>query len=421
VKVLVVGSGGREHALAWGIARNPAAEVHAAPGNAGIEEVARSHEVRAEDLDGIVALVEREGIELTVVGPEAPLVAGLADRLEERGHRVFGPGAAGARLEGSKAWAKELCSRHGIPTPRAEVFDDLDQAAGFLDTMESPYVVKADGLAAGKGVAVCATREDAVQALKERLVERAFGEAGAMVLVEEHLTGREVSALALTDGETMLPLMLAQDFKRALDGDEGLNTGGMGAYSPVPSVDGGVEAQVRDLLTRTLEALRAEGIDYRGVIYAGLMLTEDGPQVLEYNCRFGDPETQAVVPRIESDLLEALAACADGRLDEYRLRPAPEACVTVVAASGGYPGAYETGVEIRGVPEAAVGDDVVVFHAGTARENGRLLTAGGRVLAVSALGDDLAAARRRAYEAIGLVSFDGMHHRTDIAKEAEDG
>lgn len=242
-----------------------------------------------------------------------------------------------------------------------------------------------------------------------------------MVLVEEHLTGREVSALALTDGETMLPLMLAQDFKRALDGDEGLNTGGMGAYSPVPFVDEGVEAQVRDLLTRTLEALRAEGIHYRGVIYAGLMLTEDGPQVLEYNCRFGDPETQAVVPRIESDLLEALAACADGRLDEYRLRSAPEACVTVVAASGGYPGAYETGVEIRGVPEAAVGDDVVVFHAGTAREDGRLLTAGGRVLAVSALGDDLAAARRRAYEAIGLVSFDGMHHRTDIAKEAEDG
>jgi len=419
VKVLVVGSGGREHALAWAIARNAAAEIHAAPGNAGIEEVARCHDVEAEDLDGVAGLVEREGIELTVVGPEAPLVAGLADRLREGGHRVFGPGAAGARLEGSKAWAKDLCRRHGIPTPRAEVFDDVDEAVAFLDTMEPPYVVKADGLAAGKGVAICATREDAVQALKERLVGRAFGEAGATVLVEEHLAGHEVSALALTDGETILPLMLAQDFKRARDGDEGPNTGGMGAYSPVPFVD--EEAKIRALLEQTLEALRAEGIAYRGVIYAGLMLTDDGPRVLEYNCRFGDPETQAVVPRIGSDLLEVLTACAEGRLAEVELRARPEACVCIVAASGGYPGEYETGVEIRGVPESAVRDDVVVFHAGTTREDGRLLTAGGRVLAVSALGEDLAAARRHAYEALALISFDGMHHRTDIAKEAADG
>ena len=419
MKVLVVGSGGREHALAWAIARNAAAEIHAAPGNAGIEEVARCHDVEAEDLDGVAGLVEREGIELTVVGPEAPLVAGLADRLREGGHRVFGPGAAGARLEGSKAWAKDLCRRHGIPTPRAEVFDDVDEAVAFLDTMEPPYVVKADGLAAGKGVAICATREDAVQALKERLVGRAFGEAGATVLVEEHLAGHEVSALALTDGETILPLMLAQDFKRARDGDEGPNTGGMGAYSPVPFVD--EEAKIRALLEQTLEALRAEGIAYRGVIYAGLMLTDDGPRVLEYNCRFGDPETQAVVPRIGSDLLEVLTACAEGRLAEVELRARPEACVCIVAASGGYPGEYETGVEIRGVPESAVRDDVVVFHAGTTREDGRLLTAGGRVLAVSALGEDLAAARRHAYEALALISFDGMHHRTDIAKEAADG
>ncbi len=419
MKVLVVGSGGREHALAWAIARNAAAEVHAAPGNAGIEEVARCHDVEAEDLDGVAGLVEREGIELTVVGPEAPLVAGLADRLRDGGHHVFGPGAAGARLEGSKAWAKDLCRRHGIPTPRAEVFDDVDEAVAFLDTMEPPYVVKADGLAAGKGVAICATREDAVQALKERLVGRAFGEAGATVLVEEHLAGHEVSALALTDGETILPLMLAQDFKRARDGDEGPNTGGMGAYSPVPFVD--EEAEIRSLLQQTLEALRAEGIAYRGVIYAGLMLTDDGPRVLEYNCRFGDPETQAVVPRIGSDLLEVLTACAEGRLAEVELQARPEACVCVVAASGGYPGEYETGVEIRGVPESTVRDDVVVFHAGTRREDGRLLTAGGRVLAVSALGEDLAAARRHAYDALSLISFDGMHHRTDIAKEAADG
>ncbi|HEX6207905.1 MAG TPA: phosphoribosylamine--glycine ligase [Actinomycetota bacterium] len=421
MKVLVVGSGGREHALAWAIARSPGAEVHAAPGNAGIEEVARRHAVDAESVDAIVALVEREGIELTVVGPEAPLVVGLADRLRERGHRAFGPGAEGARLEGSKSWAKDLCRRHGIPTPRAEVFEDLDEAAAFLDSMEPPYVVKADGLAAGKGVAVCATREDAVQALKERLVERAFGEAGATVLVEEHAAGREVSALALTDGETIVPLVLAKDFKRALDGDEGPNTGGMGAYSPVSFVGEALEAEIRALLTRTMGALRDEGIEYRGVIYAGLMLTDQGPRVLEFNCRFGDPETQAVVPRIGSDLLEALAACAEGRLAEVELTARPDACVTVVAASGGYPGSYEMGKEIRGVDEAASREGVVVFHAGTEQTDGRLVAAGGRVLAVSALGESVAAARRHAYDALSLISFDGMHYRTDIAKEAADG
>lgn len=418
MRVLVVGSGAREHALAWSIAGNPNAEVHAAPGNPGIAGVGRCHDVAADDLDGLVRLVEREGIDLTVVGPEAPLVAGLADRLEDRGRRVFGPRADGARLEGSKAWAKDLCRRHGIPTPRAETFTDLDAAVAFLDTMDAPFVIKADGLAAGKGVAVCGAREDAIGALKERLVERAFGDAGSTVLVEEHLEGREISALGLTDGETVLPLMLAQDFKRALDGDGGPNTGGMGAYSPVPFADEEVEAAAHDILERTLDALRAEGIDYRGVIYAGLMLTDRGPQVLEFNCRFGDPETQAILPRIDSDLLDALDSCADRTLAEYRLVAAPDACVTVVLASGGYPGDYDTGVEIAGIGEADARDDVAVFHAGTALRDGRVVTAGGRVLAVSALGSDLADARRRAYEAASLISFDGAHHRTDIAKEA---
>ena len=418
MKVLVVGSGGREHALAWSIAGNPNAEIHAAPGNPGIAALGRCHDVGAEDLDGLAALVEREGFDLTVVGPEAPLVAGLADRLEGRGHRVFGPRANGARLEGSKAWAKDLCHRHGIPTPRAETFTDLDAAVAYLESMQAPYVVKADGLAAGKGVAVCVSREDAIGALKERLVERAFGEAGATVLVEEHLAGREISALALTDGATVLPLMLAQDFKRALDGDEGPNTGGMGAYSPVPFADGEVEAAAHDILERTLGALGAEGIDYRGVIYAGLMLTEDGPKVLEFNCRFGDPETQAILPRIDSDLLDALYSCTDGTLGDYRLQAAPDACVTVVLASGGYPGSYDTGKEIAGIETANARDDVVVFQAGTARRDGRVVTAGGRVLAVSALGSDLADARRRAYEAASAISFEGVHHRTDIAKEA---
>ncbi|MGH2546114.1 MAG: phosphoribosylamine--glycine ligase [Actinomycetota bacterium] len=420
MRVLVVGGGGREHALAWTLARDPAVgALVAAPGNVGIEEVARCVPVEATDVDGIVALVEAESIDLTVVGPEAPLVAGLVDALQARGRRAFGPTAAGARVEGSKAWAKELLLRHGIPTGRAEITDDVTRAPMLLDAFEPPYVIKADGLAAGKGVVVAADRQEAIEAVESMLVDRAFGPAGDRVLIEEHLEGREVSVLALTDGEAVLPLEPAEDFKRALDGDRGPNTGGMGAYSPVPAVDDATTRRITaEILQPTIAAMAAEGVRYRGVLYAGLMLTADGPKVLEFNARFGDPEAQAVLPRLDSDLAEALLACVEGRLGDVKVAWSSESCVTVVLASAGYPGPYETGLPIDGLGAAGKSDRVAVFHAGTARRDGRVVTAGGRVLAVSALGTDLADARARAYRAVSLVSFEGAHRRNDIAMEA---
>jgi phosphoribosylamine--glycine ligase len=419
----VVGSGGREHALAWALSRSPSVEaLFAAPGNAGIEEEARCVPVDASDLAGLVHLAERKRIDLTVVGPEAPLVAGLVDALDARGLGAFGPTAAGARIEGSKAWAKELCARYGIPAPRSESFTDVTSAIMHLDAFEPPWVIKADGLAAGKGVVIAPSREDAVQAVEACLVDRAFGEAGDTVVVEEHVTGREVSVLALADGRTVVPLEPAQDFKRALDGDRGPNTGGMGAYSPVPFVDRGLRDRIRtEILEPTVKALETEGISYRGVLYAGLMLTEDGPKVLEFNARFGDPETQAIIPRLEGDLAETLLACAEGDLNGREPRWSPEACVTVVLASGGYPGHHETGLPVEGLEETGKFDKVEVFHAGTARRDGRVMTAGGRVLAVSALGKDLAEARSRVYEACGRISFEGKHLRTDIAEEVAGG
>jgi phosphoribosylamine---glycine ligase len=423
VRVLVVGSGGREHVLTWALSRSPSVDVLiAAPGNAGIEGVARCVPVDATDLAGLADLAERERVDLTVVGPEAPLVAGLVDVLEARRLRAFGPTAGGARIEGSKAWAKELCVKHGVPAPRSESFTDVTSAIMHLDAFEPPWVIKADGLASGKGVVIAPTRQEAVHAIEACLVDRAFGEAGDTVVVEEHLTGREVSVLALADGRTVVPLESAQDFKRALDGDRGPNTGGMGAYSPVSFVDGALADRIRtEILAPTVKALEAEGIPYRGVLYAGLMLTEDGPKVLEFNARFGDPETQAVIPRLEGDLAETLLACAEGELAGREPRWSPEACVTVVLASGGYPGPHRTGLPIEGLEEAGKFDKVEVFHAGTARRDGRVTTAGGRVLAVSALGKDLADARSRAYEACGRISFEGKHLRTDIAEEAARG
>jgi phosphoribosylamine--glycine ligase len=423
VRILVVGGGGREHALAWKLAQNAVVDrLYAAPGNPGIEALASCELIEATDVEGILDLVKRESIDLAVIGPEAPLVAGLVDRLEERGHRAFGPTAAAARIESSKVWAKELCRRHGIPTGRGRAFTELEAAVEHLDALEPPFVVKADGLAAGKGVTVAATREEAVRALRAALVGGAFGPAGERVLVEEHLFGQEVSALALTDGRAVIPLALAQDFKRVDDGDSGPNTGGMGAYSPVPFVDQDTLARiVSEILEPTIRALGQEGIRYRGVLYAGLMLTADGPKVLEFNCRFGDPEAQAVIPRLSTDLAELLLACVESNLHVYRPAWTPEACVTVVVASGGYPGEYRTGFSIDGLDRAAKSDKVEVFHAGTARRDGKVVTAGGRVLAVSALGEDLAEARGRAYEACARISFEGIHHRTDIAKEASGG
>lgn len=423
MRVLVVGGGGREHAIAWRLAQNPTIDrLYAAPGNAGIAQEATCVDIAADDVKELVAFAEREGIDLTVVGPEAPLVAGLVDELEARGLRAFGPTAAAARIEGSKAWAKELCARYGIPAARSLSFEDLDEAVAALEGFEPPYVVKADGLAAGKGVTVTEDREEAVRALRRSLVDRDFGEAGARVVLEEHLEGREVSAFAITDGRDVLPLALAQDYKRALDGDRGPNTGGMGAYCPVPWVDREAERRIHEeVLVRAVRAMEAEGVRYRGVLYAGLMLTAEGPKVLEFNCRLGDPEAQVLLPRLRSDLGELILAACEGNLGNYVLHWAPEACVTVVLASGGYPGEYRTGFEVRGLEEAAEVEGVVVFHAGTAEREGRVVTSGGRVLAVSGLGATLADARARAYEACARISFEGMHRRGDIAaRVAED-
>jgi phosphoribosylamine--glycine ligase len=420
VKVLVVGGGGREHALVWRLAQNPTIDrLLAAPGNAGIARDAACFPIPVEDLKGILDLVEAEAVDLTLIGPEVPLVSGLADELSARGRLVFGPTSDAARLEGSKAWARALCERHDVPVPRSRSVATMGEGAVALDEFEPPYVVKADGLAAGKGVVIAEDRETAIGALRAALEEHEFGDAGSTVLVEEHLTGREVSAFALTDGRDVLPLGFAQDFKRVGDGDTGPNTGGMGAYSPVPFVDDATAGRIVDeVLVRTVHAMQSEGVVYRGVLYAGLMLTDDGPKVLEFNARFGDPEAQVLVPRLGSDLAELCLACAEGNLSLYRANLSPRACVTVVLASGGYPGEHRTGFEITGLRDAVSVEGTLVFHAGTTERQGRVVTSGGRVLSVGALGETIAEARTRAYEACSRISFEGMHHRGDIAARA---
>jgi phosphoribosylamine--glycine ligase len=425
VKVHVVGGGGREHALAWALSRSPLVEsVTCAPGNAGMAEVAERHRVDAEDLRGQVALANKLGPDLVVVGSEVPLVEGLADALRTEGVRVFGPSGRAAMIEGSKSFAKRLMSAADIPTAEARAFDDFEVASRFIEDKEPPIVVKADGLAAGKGVTVCADLDEAREALRAAMVEGRFGDAGRRVLVEEALVGRELSVFALSDGRDLLPMAPARDFKRAFEGDEGPNTGGMGSYSPVPDCTPEVLDRVVDeILQPAAAALRAEGIDYLGVLYAGLMLTSSGPKVIEFNCRFGDPETQALIPRLEGDLAEALAACIEGRLSEVKMQYSDQVCVSVVAASGGYPGSYETGIPVEGLPEASAVEGVTLFHAGTEDgPAGGVVTSGGRVLAVSALGEGFAEARRRAEDALGKVSFDGMRYRSDIgAEETGDG
>jgi phosphoribosylamine--glycine ligase len=427
MRVLVVGGGGREHALAWRLcADRSVSDVLATPGNPGIARVARCIDVRADDHAGLTELARRERVDLVVVGPESPLVAGLADAMEASGVPAFGPSAAAARLEGSKAFAKELMRRAGVPTARSATFARADWDAdprgvlSFLDELGGgPAVVKADGLAAGKGVVVAETREEAATAVEAALGGGAFGEAGANVVVEECLEGREVSAFALTDGRRVVWLGFAQDAKRAGDDDTGPNTGGMGAFSPVPFVDATTADRIRaDVLERTVAAMAEEGVPYRGVLYAGLMLTAEGPKVLEFNCRFGDPETQALMPLLATDPAEPLLACARGDLGDGVVGLAPLACVTVVVASGGYPGHHRTGFAVSGLEPAEAVAGVTVFHSGTAERRGRVVTAGGRVVSVSAVGDSLAEARDRAYEAVSHVGFEGRHHRTDIAARA---
>ncbi len=422
MRILVIGGGAREHALAWKIAQSPSVDaVLCAPGNAGMgsEPKTTCVSVADGDLDGLVKLARDERIDLAVVGPEAPLCAGLADRLREAGVATMGPGQEAAQLEGSKVFAKQLMQRHGVPTAPFAVFDDADKALRFVRQQSGPWVVKADGLAAGKGVIPCGDRLEAERAVRKIMVEKAFGRAGDRVLIETFLEGEEASCIALTDGEELLLLPSSQDHKRALDGDKGPNTGGMGAYSPAPVLDDAMERLVLDRIFRpVVDGLAKEGIDFRGVLYAGLMIGAEGPQVLEFNVRFGDPETQALLMRIESDLVPALAAVARGELSGAAIHLDERPAVCVVMASGGYPGSYEKGKPISGLDTAGAMEDVVVLHAGTRFEGGKILTAGGRVLGVCALGDDIRQAVERSYAAVAAIHFEGAIFRRDIAHRA---
>jgi phosphoribosylamine--glycine ligase len=424
LKVLVVGSGGREHALAWKIAQSPGlTELHAAPGSAAISEIAQCHEaIKAMDLDGLIALAQREAIDLVVVGPEDPLAAGLSDRLRDAGIATFGPSAAAAQLEGSKAFAKDFMQRHEIPTATYAVFEAKAEAHAYVDALAAPCVVKADGLAAGKGVAMCADAAAAHGAIDEMMASRRFGDAGDRVVIEQWLEGEEASYYAITDGERIVTLAAAQDHKRALDGDKGENTGGMGAYSPAPVVSDSVEKKILERVVHpTIRGMAAEGHPYQGVLYVGLMIDAAGdPYVIEFNVRFGDPETQPLLVRMESDLLPILDAAARGTLDEATAIAWGEVAVCVVLASGGYPRAYETGRAIRGLDDVAGDESIVVFHAGTARggSGAGFETAGGRVLGITARGNTVAEACTRAYAAVDQISFDGMHFRRDIASRA---
>jgi phosphoribosylamine--glycine ligase len=422
MRVLVAGSGGREHALVWKIAQSPRVErTFAAPGSAGMaQHAACLPEVAAGDARGLAAACRREGVDLVVIGPEDPLAAGVADALRTDGIAVFGPSAAAARLEASKGYARVFMERHGIPQPRFARFDALADAQAHVRALGGPCVVKADGLCAGKGVAVCDGPEDALRALDEMMGARRFGEAGARVLVEERLVGEEASYYAVTDGERVATLPPAQDHKRALDGDRGENTGGMGAYAPAPLVTPPVEKRIlEEIVQPTLRGLREDGTPYVGVLYCGLMIDAAGtPRVVEFNVRFGDPETQPIVLALSGDLVPLLDGAARGRLDPGAAPPAEGAAVCVVLASGGYPREYATGRPIEGLEAAAALGDVVVFHAGTRREGDRFVTNGGRVLGVTARGPDLARARARAYEAADRIRFEGRHLRRDIAARA---
>ncbi len=420
MKVLVVGGGGREHALAWKLRQSPrVTEVLCAPGNGGIREVATCHAIDAADLHGLLALARAERVDLTVVGPEAPLAMGLVDLFEQHGLRVFGASRAAAELEGSKAFAKEIMRRAGIPTAAAGVFDAADAARAYARELGAPLVVKADGLAAGKGVVICRTVAEADDAVKMIMEDRVFGDAGARCVVEEFLEGEEASFLAFTDGEAILAMPSSQDHKAVFDRDQGPNTGGMGAYSPAPVVTPELHAEVMErIVGPTVRQMAAEGRPYRGVLYAGLMVTDRGPKVLEYNARFGDPEAQPILARLESDLLPLLEACIDGTLAAQRPVWRDDPAVCIVLASGGYPGRYQTGLPISGLAEAAREPGVTVFHAGTAERDGRIVTAGGRVLGVTAVGKTVAEAIERGYRGVDHISFEGMHCRRDIGHRA---
>ena len=421
MKVLIVGSGGREHAIAASAAKSKQVdEIYCAPGNAGIAGLATCVDIGAMEFDKLADFAEEKGIDLTIIGMDDPLVGGVVDVFEKRGLRVFGPRKNAAIIEGSKAFSKDLMKKYGIPTAAYENFDSPEAALAYLETAKMPIVLKADGLALGKGVLICNTLEEAKEGVKTLMLDKQFGDAGNQIVIEEFMTGREVSVLCYCDGTHIKPMTSAQDHKRAKDNDEGLNTGGMGTFSPSPFYNEEVQRFCEEKVYQpTMDAMKAEGRDFVGILFVGLMLTEDGPKVLEYNARFGDPETQVVLPRLQGDLVDIMLAVAEGRPEDIELSWSNKWAVSVVLASGGYPGSYEKGKVILGVSEAEQLDDVIVFHAGTALNNdGELITAGGRVLNVVALGDTFEEARNRAYEACNLIKFENMQFRSDIGKRA---
>ncbi len=420
MRILVVGSGGREHALVWKITQSKLVDrVYCAPGNVGIGALAERVDIQAEEIDRLIDFAKRERIDLTVVGPEAPLAAGLVNKFQKAGLKAFGPTAEAVQLEASKVFAKNLFRKYNIPTASFRVFDSVAGAQAYLQECPYPVVIKADGLAAGKGVSVCQDRGEAEAAVREIMVDQVFGNAGSRVVVEECLVGEEVSLTAVTDSKTILVFETAQDHKRVFDNDRGPNTGGMGAYSPTPFVSHEALHRIeKDILVPVVHAMKRENRTFTGVLYAGLMITATGPKVLEFNARFGDPETEPLMMRLRSDLVPILLGAVDGNLDAADLEWDERAAVTVVMASGGYPGKYEKGVRIEGLDRAAELPDVQVFHAGTAKKGDAIVTAGGRVLAVNALGADFVEARTRVYEAVGRIRFPQMHYRTDIGARA---
>ena len=418
MKVLIVGSGGREHAIAWKVAQSPRAEeIYCAPGNAGIEEYAQCVDIGAMEFEKLADFAQEKGIDLTIIGMDDPLVGGIVDVFEDRGLRVFGPRKNAAILEGSKAFSKDLMKKYGIPTAAYENFDDPQKALAYLETAKFPIVLKADGLALGKGVLICNTLQEAQEGVRSIMMDKKFGSAGNTMVIEEFMTGREVSVLSYVDGKTIKTMTSAQDHKRAQDGDRGLNTGGMGTFSPSPFYTKEVDEFCKShIYQATVDAMAKEGREFKGIIFFGLMLTKDGPRVLEYNARFGDPEAQVVLPRMKNDILEVMEACVDGTLDQVDLQFEDNAAVCVVLASDGYPVSYEKGYVIRGLENFKDKDGYYVFHAGTKKTDKGIVTNGGRVLGVTAKGKDLKEARANAYEAVKLVAFDNKYYRHDIGK-----
>ncbi|GAB4347104.1 MAG: phosphoribosylamine--glycine ligase [Candidatus Abyssubacteria bacterium] len=420
MKVLVVGGGGREHTLVWKIRQSPLVEkIYCAPGNAGIAELADCVAIDAGEIAKLAEFAEKEGVDLTVVGPEAPLVEGIVDRFEERGLKIFGPNADAALLEGSKAFAKRLMARFNIPTGSFQVFSDAKEAIDFIRDIGTPIVVKADGLAAGKGVTVAFDEAAAIESVKRCLCKGVFGRAGHRVVLEEYVPGEEASVLAFTDGKHILMMPSSQDHKAIYDDDKGPNTGGMGAYSPAPIITENLMREVeQQIFMPTIEGLRQEKVEYKGVLYCGLMVSDSGPKVLEFNVRFGDPETQVVVPRLKSDIVPILLACIDGELNKIRPEWTDEAAVCVVLASEGYPEVYEKGKPITGLEDASRIPGAMVFHAGTAFRNGKVVTNGGRVIGATALGKDIPAAIESAYRCAEVIRYENKYYRTDIGKKA---